>query len=324
MAATGRAGSGALLVLVGAIVISFSPVFVKLADVGPTVAGVYRSLFGGVALLVFVAARRETLWRGWRPLGFAAACGLLFAADLSLWHRAIGAIGPGLATILGNFQVFFLAGYGIAVHRERPGWRYLMSIPLAMLGLFLLVGVQWDSLPQRSRTGVFLGMTTALAYASYVIVFQRSQRSSRKLAPAASLACISLTTGAVMTSLALGHGESFAIPNGRSWGAMLGYGILCQAIGWILISHGLTSVPISRAGLILLLQPTLAFVWDIAFFRRPTSSGELSGAVIALAAIYLGSAPARRPADRVTTPRGGLTMGAPDVTAPVAEERAAE
>jgi len=41
-------------------------------------------------------------------------------------------------------------------------------------------------------------------------------------------------------------------------------------------------------GLILLLQPALAFVWDILFFGRPTRAVELVGAAITLGAIYLG------------------------------------
>jgi drug/metabolite transporter (DMT)-like permease len=43
------------------------------------------------------------------------------------------------------------------------------------------------------------------------------------------------------------------------------------------------------AGLALLLQPALAFGWDILFFDRPTTMLEYVGAAVVLAAIYLGS-----------------------------------
>ena len=43
------------------------------------------------------------------------------------------------------------------------------------------------------------------------------------------------------------------------------------------------------AGLALLLQPTLSFVWDVLFFGRPMQPIEIAGAAIALFAIYLGS-----------------------------------
>ena len=57
---------------------------------------------------------------------------------------------------------------------------------------------------------------------------------------------------------------------------------------WVLISSGLPGLAASRAGLLLLLQPTLAFVWDLVLFARPTSPIELLGAVMTLVAIYLG------------------------------------
>ena len=45
----------------------------------------------------------------------------------------------------------------------------------------------------------------------------------------------------------------------------------------------------TEAGLALLLQPTLSFVWDVLFFGRPMQAIEIAGAAIALVAIYLGS-----------------------------------
>ena len=42
---------GIIELLAGAVLISFSPVFVKVADVEPTMAGFYRCSIGGVFLL---------------------------------------------------------------------------------------------------------------------------------------------------------------------------------------------------------------------------------------------------------------------------------
>lgn len=278
-----------LLVALGAIIISFSPVFVRVADVDPSAAGFYRMSIGGIALLIYASLRGERLWRGAGPLGFSLLAGLVFAADLRLWHRSIEYVGPGLATILGNFQVFLLAAFGILVHRERPGWRYLVSIPLALLGLFLLVGIDWPELSSQARTGVALGLMTACAYAAYVIVYQKSQRATIRLSPASSLVFISFFTAAALGGSGAVEGDTFVLPNAHSWAAMIGYGVLCQACGWILISTGLPGIPTSRAGLLLLLQPTLSFIWDIVLFGRPTDRIEWIGAILALGAIYLGS-----------------------------------
>jgi drug/metabolite transporter (DMT)-like permease len=62
-----------------------------------------------------------------------------------------------------------------------------------------------------------------------------------------------------------------------------------QVLGWVIISNALPHLETSVSGLILLLQPALAFIWDILLFDRPSGWMDLTGALIALAAIYLGA-----------------------------------
>jgi hypothetical protein len=46
----------------------------------------------------------------------------------------------------------------------------------------------------------------------------------------------------------------------------------------------------SRAGLILILQPALAYIWEIQLFAREATAVSVIGALIAVLAIHLGSA----------------------------------
>jgi drug/metabolite transporter (DMT)-like permease len=85
------------------------------------------------------------------------------------------------------------------------------------------------------------------------------------------------------------HGESFVIPDRRSLLSLLVLGIFSQGVGWILISNALPRLRVSLSGLILLLQPALAFVWDVTFFGRPTNAANWIGVTIVLVAIYMGS-----------------------------------
>ena len=55
------------------------------------------------------------------------------------------------------------------------------------------------------------------------------------------------------------------------------------------ISNALPKVCASLSSLILLLQPALAFVWDVLFFQRPTSIRNWVGLAVVLVAIYLGA-----------------------------------
>ncbi|MUM77491.1 EamA family transporter [Pseudodesulfovibrio sp. F-1] len=274
--------------IVGAVIISFSSIMVRLADVPPDVAGFYRLTGGGLGMAVILwrlGKLRQMTPHVWR---WSLVSAVFFAADFYCWHRAIGLVGPGLATMLANFQVIALAAVSVLFLRERVSRPFLLAIPMALTGLYLMVGVSWASFTPEFRLGVVYGLLTALFYALYLLAlkFSLSRAGVDALAMAGAVALI---TGLMLGGLALGRGDSFAIPDTRSLAALAALALVCHAVGWYLITRGIQQVRTSLVGLILLLQPTLSYVWDILFFDKATSPVELTGVALALAAIYLGS-----------------------------------
>jgi drug/metabolite transporter (DMT)-like permease len=87
----------------------------------------------------------------------------------------------------------------------------------------------------------------------------------------------------------IGNGESFAIPTIQSGLALVALGLFSQTAGWLLITHSLPRIPAAIAGLLLLLQPSLAFVWDVIFFGRETPYTAWVGVALAIGAIYMGA-----------------------------------
>ncbi len=275
--------------MAGAILISFSAVFVKLVAVEPTVSAFYRMFFGGLVLSVLVAVKGEKVWFGWRAAGVILIAALCFAGDLFFWHRSILSVGPGLGTLLANFQVFLLALAGLLLFHESMRWQVAVSIPLAMAGLGLLVGAEWSSLPADYRAGVGFGLLTAFCYAAYILSLRISRLSEAAPSPMAIIAPQSMVCALILASFVGLEGGNLEIPSWRDGGVLLAYGIIAQVLGWVLISHGMANVRASQVGLILLLQPTFSFVWDVLFFGRRFTIIEGFGALLALAAIYLGS-----------------------------------
>jgi len=280
---------------VGAVLISFSSVMVRLSDVPPDVVGFYRLFVGGLGMAVF-------LWRMGRLSRMTAhvwcwglLSALFFAGDFFFWHRSIGLVGPGLATMLGNFQVIVLAAVSVFLMREGVSKPLLAAIPLALVGLYLMVGVSWQSFTPEYRLGVSYGLFTALFYALYLLSLKISL--NRAEADPLAMACaVALITGLLLGGLSVAKGESFAIPNLRTLAALATLALVCHAVGWYLITKGMQRVRTSLVGLILLLQPSLSFVWDILFFGKPVNPVELSGVALALAAIYMGSIGGGKPA----------------------------
>ena len=280
--------------LAGAVMIGFSSVWVKLAHVSPTMAGFYRMLFGAVFLTVATAWRQEFKWPGWKSILLVFVCGFFFALDLWFWHTAIHIIGPGLATLLGNLEVFFLAAIGIMFLGEKVGVRFLVAVVMAVMGLILIVGLQWDQLGPSYQKGIFLGLTTAIVYTGFLLSLRKLQTDQSGVSVFYVLTLVSWATTLYLGLKAYLGGDSFNIPDAQSWGALLALGLLSQVVGWIMITNALPRVRASLIGLILLLQPSVSFICDVVFFQRATSPVNWLGFFMVLAAIYLGTA--RKPA----------------------------
>jgi len=274
-------------IFLGAIIISFSSVMVALSHVDPLISAFYRVFFGCLFLFLPCGLNHEFKQIQLKPCLVASGCGLFFAVDLISWHFCIGYVGPGLATILGNFQVFIMALAGALLFKEKLGPAYILALPLAIFGLYMIIGLDMAQLTPRYLTGVGLGIVTALSYSVFLLLMRFIHAGSDVpifLYQVIMTGCCALIIGAIAVFM----GRSFVIPDLTSLASLAGLGILSQGFAWVIISHYLPHVATSRAGLILLLQPALSFVWDVVFFDRPTGMMGWIGVSIVLAAIYMG------------------------------------
>ncbi len=274
---------------IGAALISLSPVWVRLVNVSPSASGFYRVLIGGAALIIFLLATGKRLNLSRRAWGFLVLATVFLVLDLWFWHRSIVIVGPGLSTLLANFQVFIMMLLGVLLYRQIPRSAQLFAVPLALAGLTLIVGLDWHALPDDYRLGVIYGLATAVVYAAYLLTLRESRRGSTFRMPTREMVVVSVLTAVAMAAVVIAEGHSLAIPSAKDFGWLLGYGVLSHCLGWLFIASSLSEVTAVEAGLALLLQPTLSFVWDVLFFSRAMTLVELTGAAITLFAIFLGS-----------------------------------
>lgn len=284
-----------LRMAMGAMLLSTTGIFVVLAQVPPTVSAFYRMLFGGVMLLGWVLLRGQ-----WRPIRggdllLALVPALGFAADLIFWHRSILWVGPGVATLLGNVQVFLLALIGVAIYRERLGRWFVPGLGVALVGLWLLVGANWSLFNAQHRLGVWFGLASGLAYTVYLLSFRRALSTRHpRLSAAQFLGLMSLLSAALLWLWGFAAGDAFALGTLRGWSALLALGFFGQVLAWLWMVRAMPQLPASLVGLLLLLQPALAFVLDVLLFQRPTTGGDWLGLGLALVGILLGTAAPRR------------------------------
>lgn len=287
--------SAANILVAGAVLISFSGVWVKLAHVSPSVSAFYRVFLGFIFLLPAAAVKGEIKIKSSRHYLIAVVSGLFFAADLFCWHRSIQYIGPGLATMLGNFQVFGLTLMGLLFFKEKLRLAFILSLPLAMTGLYLIIGFNWNALEADVHTGIYYGFATAACYTGYLLSLRWLQAGTGAPSRFFYMMLVSAISALFLGIQIIADGESFAIPDTQSLICLGALGFISQFAGWVVIANAMPHIRPSHTGLILLLQPALAFVWDVLFFDRPTDWVNWVGVLLTLTAIYLGMVKLEKP-----------------------------
>ena len=280
-----------LQMLAGAAIIGSNGLMVRLAGMAPTAVAFWRMLLAGVLLGALVWLRH-----GWRPLSrrawlLCAVPAVAFAVDLWMWHRSILLVGPGLATLLANAQVFFMALAGVLLFGERVGWRFASGVLLAFAGLWLLLGEGWASLPAEYRWGVWLGLGTGLAYAVYNIGIKRSQAEAARpgmRAPVEQVLCIAAFGSALCLGLiTLAEGSPVMPPDARAWGILLVLAAVGHCLSWVLISRAMATLTVAMAGLLLLAQPMVAYLLDVAVLDLSPTPRQWTGLALSLAGIFV-------------------------------------
>lgn len=280
--------------LVGAAIIGTNGLMVRLADMPPTVSAFWRMLLAGLILLTYAHVTGRWRRQPSRVWAWAMVPAVAFAADLWLWHRSILIVGPGLSTLLANAQVFFMALAGVVMFGERLGPRFLGGLAFACFGLWLMLGGHWDTLPVQYRWGVWLGLGTGLCYAGYNLGLRRAQHEADSdpahPAPIEQILAIASLGSALFLGIAgVAGGDSFAIPTWRSLLVLLVLALVGHCVSWVLISRAMKHLRVAVIGLLLLLQPIVAFVLDVWIFERATSTREWLGLAFTLAGIFLAS-----------------------------------
>ena len=277
-----------LTAVLGALTIAFSAIFVRLADVSPATAAIFRCAYA-LPLLAALAwyERRRYGPRASGQARLAWIAGAFFAADLVLWHHAIEEVGAGLATVLGNTQVVFVPIAAWLILGERPGARVAASVPVVMIGVVLISGVLGggQAYGRDPVLGVLFGIGTGLAYAGFLLVQRRANADHRR--PAGPLFDATLSAAVFSLLIGLPLGEVDLVPTWPSHGWLLLLAVAVQVGGWLLISISLPRLPAAITSVVLTLQPVGSVLLGIWILAEAPSAFQLIGVLFIIAGLLM-------------------------------------
>jgi drug/metabolite transporter (DMT)-like permease len=285
--------------VLGALVIAFSGILVRLAEVSPSTAAVFRCAYAlpALALLAWLEERRF----GRRPLRERVplwVAGLMFAADLTFWHHSIEAVGAGLATVLGNIQVVFVGLLAWAALGERPDNRALASTPVVFAGVILISGVVGKgAYGDDPLMGVIFGLLTAITYALFILILRQGNVDVRRPAGPLFDATLSAAIFSALGGIAVGDIEWTPGLESQAWLVLLA--LSSQVLGWLLISVSLPRLPAVLTSIVLMLQPVSTVLLGALLLSEAPSAVQLTGVAIVIAGVAVATV---KPREREPAP----------------------
>jgi len=279
---------GILFVLLGAFLISFSPVLVSISDLEPTVSAFYRVFIGSIFLVLIIYINRKRYINAFTVNPYLILAGIFFALDLWFWHRSILYIGPGMSTLIANFQIFIIPFMSFFIFSMIPNKSQIIAVIIGIAGLYLTLGYGVSISDENIKLGFTFGIMTALAYSAYILSLKKNNIESKlEISPVISLFYVSIISALILFIVINIEGASLAINGSRNLYSMLAYGIICHVFGWYMIILGLKTVTATSAGIILISQPIFSLIWDYLFLSRLTNTIEIIGIIIVIIAMII-------------------------------------
>jgi drug/metabolite transporter (DMT)-like permease len=277
--------------LAGATCIALSPIWVRLADVGPTASAFWRvGLAVPLLWALHAAARAKAVARADAPApraphrGYLVAAGLAFAGDLGFWHWSIKFTSVANSTLLANLATIFVTLAAWLVWKQRPTRTFLAGLAAALAGVAVLVRASF-SLSPTALLGDLLGVVTAMFYAWYLLSV--AQVRVRGAATLELMAATTTITALVLLPVALASGEPLLPQSLNGWLVLLGLAWISHSAGQGLIAYALAHLPAAFSSVSLLFQPVMAAVFAWLLLAEPLAAVQVAGGAVVLAGIWL-------------------------------------
>jgi drug/metabolite transporter (DMT)-like permease len=273
-----------LALCAGAVAMGVSPVFVRLADVGP-----FASAFWRVALAIPALAVWALLESGPGAIRAAFACravwaaGFFFSIDLFFWHLAILHTSIANATFLSSMAPIWVLLFSRLFIGEEVKRQTVIGVVICIAGGAVLLGGSY-SLDRTKFIGDIYGICTSFGFGTYFLAVRAARRTF-------STGTVTLTSTTV-TTLCLGMVallfEPKLLPSSLpGLATLLGLALISHSGGQGLLAFSLGYLSAAFSSLVIFLEVLAAALFAYFFFGESIGTSQLIGGVMILFGIFI-------------------------------------
>lgn len=243
----------------------------------------FRYIISVLLLGVFLFLSKQSFRINKKEAGILFVLGLLYTSSSIFLFEAFKYIASGLATAL-VFLYPVLVAIIMVFLKVIPSWPVWLSIFLTFGGVVIMT--QSDSTQTISPLGVFLSLGSALVYAMFIVIINRSKtihNISNSL-----LTFYALSVGAIVFFIKLLMSDSeitAGLENNMAWLNLIGLAILPTIVSTSTLAVATRNIGATKASVLGVFEPITAILIGATVFGEPITTNIVVGILISMAAV---------------------------------------
>ncbi|HKQ29763.1 MAG TPA: DMT family transporter [Burkholderiales bacterium] len=275
-----------IALFVGGVATGFTPILIRLTDVGPTASAFWRFSLALPLLWcwLFIHERQRNTGASALPSsGLVWVAGIFLAADLGVWHWSVFYTSVANSTFIGNVAPIFVAIGAWLVFRQRLSCPILVGMFTAFTGMALMAGPNFGA-GGTHLLGDGLAVLAAAFFATYLLMVKHARAS----VTTAQLMAVSTTVSAlVLLPVVLLLPQPMWPVSATEWLVLFALALVPQIIGQGAIAYAFAHLPVTLSAIGLMIQPVVAALMAWWLFGETLGWSGLVGAGLVLVGIFL-------------------------------------
>ncbi len=268
------------------IIMGFSPVFVREAEVGPFASAFWRVVFALPLLFLWAWAesRKDNANTSVFSLPLSGMlAGAFFSGDLIFWHLSILNTTMANATFTVCLSVVWVALLSNLVLGEKVSKAFWIGLCLCLAGLALLVHSSLQIEPARLLGDIY-GIITSFFLGAYML----AMRSARRHIDGGRL----FLSSTIVTMIILGiatmvAGDTFLASTSKGWLSLVSLGVFTHAAGQGLVTLALGVLSAVFSSLVIFIEAVTAAFFGWLLFDEHMSWTQTLGGIMILSGVWL-------------------------------------
>ena len=272
--------------IITGITYGLNPLFaVPLMKEGASIESIlfFRYAIAVLLLGAFLLLRKQSFKVSWKQAGVLLVLGLLYTASSLTLFEAYKYIASGLATTI-VFLYPVLVAIIMVFLKVVPSWPVWLSIVLTFVGVVIMT--QSDSSQTVNPIGLLLSFASALVYALFIVIINRSKVIGSISNSLLTFYALSVGTLVFLGKIAVSDSGIMTGLTGHTvWLNLVGLAVLPTIVSTATLAVATRNIGATKASVLGVFEPVTAILVGTLVFGEALTTNIVVGILISMVAI---------------------------------------